>query len=501
VIRKRAERRKRAATAVGVLLIVGVLSPCTTKATVTPASPTSAPADDGPPATEVRVLNDNGAWSWWQGPRVLITRDGRLLAGTVPHPKGSGGRNGFTEVTELDLRSDRVRTHTLDRRFRPDDHNSAALAELDGGTVVAAWTGHSTEPYVRTAHQSPRDLSWEIDPPVARPESGESVPNGGGFGPVANTTYSNLLWLQAENDGQGRLYDFFRGRADDPAVMWSDDRGRTWTYGGTLFEAPRHRPYAMYATDGRDRIDFTVSGGHPHVTRANPVYHGYIRGGSMYRSDGEFVARLGDEGVQPEQFTLVWRSSYRNNVSWDAQYGASTQFDDTDAWSSDLEWDHRTSSPVITFSVRFPRRSPVPGKVFEQRAFHARWTGRAWAVRDLAFAGSELYRGQLSYSGLSAIDPADPDRVVLSTNVDPATNEPLVSRADGRVHWELFEARRPAAGGTWSWTPVTTDSSADNLRPVIPAPAAGHSALVWLRGRYANFEHDYDLDLVGLIDG
>jgi hypothetical protein len=48
------------------------------------------------------------------------------------------------------------------------------------------------------------------------------------------------------------------------------------------------------------------------------------------------------------------------------------------------------------------------------------------------------------------------------------------------------------------WTAVTANSTADNLRPIVPIWDADHTALLWLRGTYTTY-HDYDLDVVGII--
>ncbi len=118
-----------------------------------------------------------------------------------------------------------------------------------------------------------------------------------------------------------------------------------------------------------------------------------------------------------------------------------------------------------------------------------------WAVEHLAWAGSELYGNQPDYTGLASVDPTDANAVVLSTNVHPATGQPLVSAADGATHWELFAGRRRAtAPSPWSWTPLTTNSTADNLRPVIVA-GSGHRAVAWMHGTYRSW-FDFDTQLM-----
>jgi hypothetical protein len=106
-------------------------------------------------------------------------------------------------------------------------------------------------------------------------------------------------------------------------------------------------------------------------------------------------------------------------------------------------------------------------------------------VEPLGYAGRELYLGQPDYCGLGVIDPNDPARVVVSTDVHPATAIPLRSRVDGRVHHELFEGRRRSAGH-WVWKALTHDSVEDNIRPIL-VTGHGRSALLWMRGMYRSW--------------
>jgi unsaturated rhamnogalacturonyl hydrolase len=88
--------------------------------------------------------------------------------------------------------------------------------------------------------------------------------------------------------------------------------------------------------------------------------------------------------------------------------------------------------------------------------------------------------------------------VFISTDIDPTTGEPLISRRDQRRHHELFEGISPDGGATWTWTALTADSTFDNIRPVVPRWDSPNTVLVWLRGTYRTYT-DYDLDVVGII--
>jgi hypothetical protein len=73
----------------------------------------------------------------------------------------------------------------------------------------------------------------------------------------------------------------------------------------------------------------------------------------------------------------------------------------------------------------------------------------------------------------------------------------LLSAADGRSHWEVYQADTTNAGGTWSTSAVTRNSAVDNLRPVITR-GYGHAALLWMRGTYSDF-YKFNTAIVGSV--
>jgi hypothetical protein len=74
-----------------------------------------------------------------------------------------------------------------------------------------------------------------------------------------------------------------------------------------------------------------------------------------------------------------------------------------------------------------------------------------------------------------------------------------MSAADAKRHWEVFQAVTADQGATWAFTPITHDSTEDNLRPLLPRSIDGHQkALIWLRGVYRKYT-DYQQQMVALF--
>jgi hypothetical protein len=109
----------------------------------------------------------------------------------------------------------------------------------------------------------------------------------------------------------------------------------------------------------------------------------------------------------------------------------------------------------------------------------SRRSGKGCSVERL-----RLYPGEDDYTGLGAIDPQNTNVVYLSSNADLKTGRPLLSKADGQRHHEIFRGETKDGGATWQWMPITADSTVDNLRPLVPVWKDERTAVVWMRGKY-----------------
>lgn len=424
------------------------------------------------------VLNDNAGWCWFQDPRVIVDGD-TLLASTVADDSGTDGthRKGDIDMTVLRLDTLAVDRVVLHKHLEDDDHNAAALMVRPDGRYLAVYGKHNTDRLMRwRISTNPGDaLNWE---PEQRLDAG------------ARYTYQNVYRLASEN---GRVYNFHRGVGFNPNYLVSEDDGQTFAYGGRLLSWDTDltnglggggRPYLRYASNGKDTIHFISTEDHPR-NYDNSVYHGFIRDGQLHRSGGKRLAPLSttrEGNASPTDFSLVYKGG-PDNV----------------AWTVDLELDTK-GLPVALISVQHgdadvARDRSAGGE--DLRYVYARFDGERWHTYPLAFAGTRLYSAEADYSGLAAIDPNNTDRVYISTDADPVTGKPLISKADNKRHYEIYRGTTADGGATWSWTPITQDSTADNLRPNVPDWEGG-TALLWLRGTYNTFRN-YDTQLVGLV--
>jgi hypothetical protein len=425
-------------------------------------------------------LNDNGAWSWFMDERAIIDGD-RLLVGSVRANGRFPQKNlpgwGNVELNIFNLTNKTVRTLVLHEHFEQDDHNAPSLLKLADGRYLAAYSKHGQETkfYVRRSIRANDPFEWG-------PVTEINTPGRGGSFRGDNVTYANLFQTP-----DGRLYMFHRGIGLDPNYLISDDAGETWRYGGhLLIGRDGYSPYLKYAFNGRDTIHFVATEDHPR-NFDNSLYAGFVRGTNVYTSDGRLMAPLStttNTTLHSWDFTQVYRGGPTNV-----------------AWMCDIQLDVN-ENPVVLFTTQRDGAGLPRGQGGMDHRFHfARWNGSAWTGREIAYAGNRLYPGEDDYTGLGAIDPQNSNIVYISTDADPATGKPLISRATLNRFHEIFRGVTSDNGATWKWTPITSDSTTDNLRPIVPVwkDANGRTLLVWMRGGYRNNRGEWTTAIVTTI--
>lgn len=440
------------------------------------------------------TFNDDGGWCWLQDQRAIVYQ-GMLLVGSVAAGVRDPARRGDVEVVVYDLASGGKTRVAMHPRLVEgpgedyDDHNAPALVVRPDGRVLAVYSKHDSEDvfYYRVTEKPGDAAAWRPEQKFSPSES-------------SRITYSNLHYLPREK----RIYNFFRGLDNSfkPSFAWSEDGGENWTKGNVFIDVPskfRHRPYVRYASDGKDTIHIFYTDGHPNEF-ANSVYHVFYRGAKLYRSDGTVIRSLSEGLRNPAEGTRVFAGD-PDNV----------------AWVSDLHLDSH-GRPYVAYSVRKDQEG------MDHRYRYARWTGsqfdfahgsagspsRAkprdgrepvggrWVDHEIAYAGRRLYPGEKDYTGNIALDPQDPSTVFISTDADPTSGKPLMSAADGKRHYEIFQGATRDGGAHWAWSAVTRDSTIDNIRPLVPVWNSPKLVLLWLRGTYRAYT-DYDLAVVGVI--
>jgi hypothetical protein len=357
-----------------------------------------------------------------------------------------------------------------------DDHNVAAILIRPDGRYLAMYSRHNHDnlSYWRVSTQPHDAGDW-------RPEQTFDWTDAiSAAGASSHVTYSNLFYLPAE----GKAYDFSRAINDDPSILVSTNNGDQWSYAGKLLTEEKLgyvNGYTKYASNGADRIDFITTEHHPRDFN-NSIYHGYLQGGKLHRSDGTVVENdvFNSPGHPQTELTKV--------------FAADSSFDGTimtHAWTIALAVDG-AGRPYGLISAR-ANDQPENSNFVDHRFFYVRYDGKQWQVHQLAKGGACLWPAEQDYTGLAALNPSDPNVVYVSTTVDPRNDSALA------MH-EIFQGRTADGGATWSWSAITQNSTVDNLRPLMVAWDADNSLLVWFRGTMSRSQN-YDEAMVGTLIG
>ena len=419
-------------------------------------------------------FNDNGAWCWYQDERVLVDiPNEKLILGSDESGSGVGGspRNGVIISVIYDLKTGISKRYPL-AQFSCDDHNAPGLLIRPDGKYLAMYAQHYD--YYNSRYRIFDGTSWT-------PEQifdWTTIPGGTDYA----IAYSNIYYLSAED----RVYNFARANHRTPNFLYSNDQGDTWSYGGELTtntSKSYNKGYYKYWSNSVDRIDFIFTEQHPRDTMTS-IYHGYLKDGRTYTSDGTLVDNdIYDLGFLSGfwNFTKVFSDSMEIN-------GALLRR----CWNTDVvRYGDGVIATIIT--ARADQYTGSDNSINPDHRFvYCRYDGTNWSYTYLGKAGPKLYSSEADYTGLAAVHPNDPNTIYISTPVDPRDNKELSKR-------EIFKGVTLNQGTTLTWIPITWNSIRDNFRPVIPAWDSEHTALLWLRGTY-NSAQSFDAAVVGILD-
>jgi hypothetical protein len=280
------------------------------------------------------------------------------------------------------------------------------------------------------------------------------------------------------------LISFVRSVETSPNYLISKDNGTTWAFGGRLTSTPQVgyvAGYYKYWGNNTDRLDFVATEAHPRDNN-NSLYHGYIKDGKIHNSTGTVIdSTLADKtGMEITKYTKLFTTG--STVG---------QVKISNAWNSDLvRYEDGTVGLIWTGRVGSTSNGD---STTDLRLLYGRFDGTAWKLTYLVHAGPKLYADEQDYTGLGALDPDDPTSIYISTAYDPSTD----TLKNGAKR-EIWRGTTCDNGATFKWTPVTANSTKDNLRPIIPKWDAGHKALLWMKGTYETAQR-MTMAIVGTI--
>ncbi len=420
------------------------------------------------PGAAVEIAPD-GAWTWFNDERSVL-HQGSLYSGYV---KG----NGQTGVTRRNLATGEnnhmvISTGTSQQL---DDHNNPSITELPDGKLMVVYSKHisGSRFFQRTSLGTlpNTDADWGSEVIVAMP---------------AANTYANTYTLSGESN---TIYNFSRCINFNPTLTLSTNNGATWGSPRQLVGTGTGstRPYPRYCSNGVDRIDLIYTDGHPRDVE-NSVYHMYYKSGGLYKTDGTLIDRLANIPLDHDagkRGNVVYQFS---NAAWGTGDGPDNWIPTGRGWTWDVQYG-QGGAPVCVFQVQVDAAATTGSIKDRIYYYYARWTGTVWQRRFIAQAGRPLYAAENDYGGGMCLDPADPRVVYLSSNAAYPFNLGSISNVPLRPNerYEIWRGFTADGGLTFSWTQITENSTADNLRPIVPINHGRSEFLVWFYGTYTSY--------------
>lgn len=379
-------------------------------------------------------------WTSIGGPRA-VTYNGITYIGTDDN-------SGNIRVRIWDGAS--VTSSTLHAALESHDlHDAPALLVRDSDhKLVAAYCGHDlNQLYVRVS-----TTSLDTDPDLSDGWASEQTLDASLGGVLY--TYPQLVQLTGE--ASDPIYLFYRDRPgglpDTNGILTystSTDGGATWSAQTHLIQESGKPVYWAIASNGTDRIDIAVSNGHPILDTPVGIYHAYVAGGNLYKTNGSLVGAISAGPYAPSSLTQVYDAS------------------DGEAGISDVFFDG-SGNPVLVHGV-------IPNPTFELR--FARWTGSAWTSTTVA-------------SG------TDPGLFLISTAIDPLNAYRLVTAEPVSGVYELIDYRSPDSGLSWIRTAITSGSADEGVfYPTRVQHPTSDLRVVAVYGAYT----DYFTNTLGIV--
>jgi BNR repeat-containing family member/Fibronectin type III domain len=482
---------------------------------------------------EGTMVRQNGVWTFFTHPRAVCYR-GNTYIGWV----SNAGIVGITKVNNTTKESTHFELEDVSTYVNQlggaeiDDHDNAAVFIRADGRITCYYGAHNDPGGIRSRTSIyPEDISsWSVA--IA------DTPANAASSPTVNlpTCYSNPRLLE---DAGMMLYHFRTGSPPNAphAILFAntlDNPNTSASYSAglpliqsTLAPWATQRPYVQSVVNGRNRVDFFFTDGHPGDSGTNgngngtSLYHFYVQWDKSlnkaryYTSAGVEIVNPSATGAQSPSLpirpkhsggsdpTMVWNGANIRSWGWDIVIG----FD---------------GNPCVLFTT-YDNGSGSFGFT-NQRYRFSRWNGTAWTtavditgsnvvpsaqttVRGVAVSAPGMGTNGVNgftldepcYTGGCCFDANNPNIIYLvNTVVQDPTNNSALSSTDPTGIRELQEWQTNDNGLTWSKVRDITKNSLPNIingRPYSPKNHDGSVAVVWWRGPYSGWVRTFNTNL------
>lgn len=398
------------------------------------------------------LVVEDAAWCWFSDPRAIYHKGmyEKIYYGYI-------NSKGDVKVKSYDLKTKHEEEFTLHEELQIDDHNVPSFLFLPDGKLLAFYSHHNGNIFMRKSKGAESISAWEDEEILLEKNN------------LNRYCYVNPVMLSEENN---RIYLFGRNIVRNKIAtysqtkiycIYSDDYGKTWSDEMSILDNDGRdsRPYVKYSTNYKSRIDFLFTDGHPSFGDVS-VYHMYYKDGAFWQTNGKQISLFTEAPLKIKTVNKVYDAEPEH----------------VRAWIWDIASDKK-NNPVIAYT-KYPTET-------DHQYFYAKWTGEKWKHVKIADAGSYITIikpgekvKERHYSGGIVIDHQKPYMVYLSRKID------------GK--YEL-EKRKIGRNGIQKIYPITRSSEKDQLRPyIVSKEKTSAPILLWMSGDYFHYT-DYKTNL------
>lgn len=394
-------------------------------------------------------VTPEGAWCWFADPRALhhCSADGSIDHTYI----GYIDVHGNIKAMQYDFKTGQQEEVLIRSCFQPDDHDNPTFLVLPDERVMVFYSRHTDEAcfYYRIS-RLPGDLTTLGEEKRIKTNH--------------NTTYPSPFIL---SDDPGHIYLCWRGIRWHPTIArlsLPDANDNVTVEDGPyqMVQSTGARPYAKYASNGKDKIYLAYTTGHPDNELPNHLYFNCID-----------IAKLQLEDIQGHKLASIAKAPLK--VDKTEKYAARFPRTVVDSpqerdwlWQVAIDYQGR---PLIAM-VR------ISADKGSHDYYLARWEGRTWRKSFLAHAEGHFHQTpnlEKCYSAGMAIDPANTNEVYCSL--------PVKGRYGKR--YEIVKFIMDAGGQVAATDTLTRDSRKNNVRPyIIPGSENSPLRLTWMHGDY-----------------
>ncbi len=389
-----------------------------------------------------------GAWCWFADPRALHheNQEANINCTYI----GYIDIHGAIKATQYNHLTNTVDEVLIRSYFQPDDHDNPTFLVLPDNRIMIFYSRHTDEScfYYRISRKAGDITTLGAEKKIVTSH---------------NTTYPSPFIL---SDDPNNIYLCWRGINWHPTVAKisipdaNDNVSFNWgPY--QIVQSTGARPYAKYASNGKDKIYLTYTTGHPDNEVTNYVYFNYIDVNDLKLKDvkGTVLSTIAG-GVHQVAPTSAYSAANPNAVVENTNYR-------NWVWETAM---NESGQPVIAM-VR------INGDKTSHDYYHVQWNGSAWKKTFLANGGGHFHQTpglELCYSGGMAIDKKNPNQMYCSVPVNGS---------NGRVY-EIVKYT-VNDNGSVSNEAITSNSVKNNIRPYYILQSENSSLkLVWMNGDY-----------------